>query len=244
MNLSVIDYQGTTVNLPPEFIAAATLGTQQSQSIDVSRHIRSSLAKLLAGQENPTDERQLLAATAGLDLQQKAGWIPPTAPHHTLPPAEPETLRLCSPHAIRHLILMLDGYYKDLLPEWLKEVASSQQRAPEEALPLLLDAGRKHKELRDLIFPVIGERGKWLGRQITTQRWDWFEAGNLDNIEKRWSRGADDTRVELIELLRKTEPDHARELVEATWKTEPDALRIRFVEAFHIGLSQSDEPFL
>ncbi|HLA44787.1 MAG TPA: DUF5691 domain-containing protein, partial [Aggregatilineales bacterium] len=31
---------------------------------------------------------------------------------------------------------------------------------------------------------------------------------------------------------------------EATWKTEPDALRIRFVEAFHIGLSQSDEPFL
>ena len=228
------------MTLPESIKAAATIGTAQSQHSPLE-DVNPALRELIQRKTGQSIEGQVLTTAFALHLQHQAGWIPPVMSKDTLPPCEPETRKACNAVAVRQLMLMLDGYYEPVLPEWLREVARSGQRAPEESLPLLLQLGYKKKLLRPLILPVLGERGLWLGRQVTTQQWDWFEPRN---IERRWARGSDETRVELIELLREQYPDKARQLVEESWPDETSTMKIALLRTMQAGLSMSDEPFL
>jgi len=225
--------------LPKEMIALATLGTENG-ALDVPP-MDGALGQVLSRMSDAGPEAQLLATIAGIKLREQAGYIPGMMDKPVPEPCEPEDLPPCSPQAMRHLMVMLEGHFEQCIPEWLRELAQSDHRAPEEALPLLLETGRKRPELRDLIVPVLGKRGEWLATEVTNRHWNWFSVRNIDS---RWVRGKDETRIELIDVLRKHDPDHARELVMESWETDDSHTRAKFVQAFEHGLSIDDEPFL
>lgn len=59
-----------------------------------------------------------------------------------------------------------------LLTEWLTAAAAAGRRLPPELVPALLDAGRRHHQLRPLIPAVAGPLAGWLA----AQRSDWAYA--------------------------------------------------------------------
>lgn len=60
----------------------------------------------------------------------------------------------------------------EILAEWLAAAARAGRRLPPELVPALLDAGRRHRHLRELITPAAGPLAGWLAGQ----RDDWSYA--------------------------------------------------------------------
>jgi hypothetical protein len=181
---------------------------------------------LLARLDSADPETKLLVAVAALKLYVQAGWIPPHAVHPLPEPCALDESRPCGRRALRHLMLMVQGhFYAEALPEWLRELARQGKRIPEEALPLILEAGRKHERLRDLILPVIGRRGRWLALEVTNRQWNWFEPRH---IERTWDRGSTESRIELLKLLRQREPARAREMLATSWRARKPPSAFRF----------------
>jgi hypothetical protein len=131
--------------------------------------------------------------------------------------------------------------HEAVLPEWLKAIAAQGKRIPDEAIPLLLDLGRKRGSLRDLINPVAGARGRWLAMEATPKDWGWIA---MKNPERVWIEGLPAKRREVLEYLRKTDPAKARELLQDGWDTTNVKDRERYISALWLGLSAEDEPFL
>ena len=225
--------------LSKEMIALATLGTENS--VVTAPSMDGELGQVLGRMQDASPEARLLATIAGIKLREQAGYLPSVIDKPVPEPCEPEDLPPCSPQAMRHLMVMREGHFDQCIPEWLRVLAQSDRRAPEEILPLLLETGRKRPDLRDLIVPVLGKRGEWLAQEVTNRNWNWFSPRNIDS---RWSRGKDETRIELIEMLRKHDPAHARELVMESWETDDPITRAKFIRSFESGLSLDDEPLL
>lgn len=223
--------------LPKSIITTATLGTDQSILDTAPVGIRSIVHK----GRIPSPQARLLATVAGLNLRDKAGWVPPIDRNPRPKGSYLDTRQRCHPQALRHLQIMLKGQFKALLVEWLWTVQQNNQRVPEEAVHLLLGAGSADSDLQDLIRLVIGKRGRWLSELGTNPDWTWLHPPNIDH---RWQYGSDNERIEVIQFLRKTEPDRAREMVTATWSKENSKNRFHFLNAFSDGLSLGDEPFL
>lgn len=224
--------------LPQGWVNLATVGTEQSDNPVVE--IASPLAELLEQLPESGPEAKLLLAVAGLQLQQKAGYIPPQDRRSLPPPDEVDERPICSQDAMRYLHVMLTGHYEKAIFEWFRAVAERDQRIPAESLPLLLDTGRKQPELQSYIAPLLGQRGLWLAQEGRSRKWDWLR---LD-VEKVWNEGKTAERIHLLTRLRQTEPDQAREMLEATWTQENADAREKFLSCLAYNLSMVDEPFL
>ena len=133
-----------------------------------------------------------------------------------------------------------------LLAEWLEAAAAAGRRLPPELAPALLDAGRRHPELRPLVGPVAGRLAGWLA----TQRADWAYAAGGDPAESTvddggggdaWEYGATAQRVGHLLRLRERDPGAGRALLEAGWATEPPEDRAALLAALETGLSTADE---
>jgi hypothetical protein len=134
-----------------------------------------------------------------------------------------------------------------LLAEWLAAAASAGRRLPPELVPALLDAGRRHHQLRPLIGPVAGPLAGWLA----AQRPDWSYASAtppaesaVDGDPDAWELGTTGQRVAYLRRLRRHDPARARELLAAAWEAEPPEHRAALLPAFATGLSADDEPLL
>src|SRR5439155_26055072 len=75
----------------------------------------------------------------------------------------------------------------ELLTEWLAAAGAAGRRLPAELCPALLDAARRHRELRPLVAPVAGPLAGWLA----AQRPDWAYASGTAPVDS----GADDHAV-------------------------------------------------
>ncbi|HIK17635.1 MAG TPA: hypothetical protein IGS53_20415 [Leptolyngbyaceae cyanobacterium M33_DOE_097] len=184
-------------------------------------------------------EAALLSAAATVTLHHRVGWLPETQAPDSIEPVQPDDLPRCNPLAARYLQQILQGQYSSLLSEWLEKAAQTEQRVPEMLLPALLDKGRQQRELRALILPVLGHRGRWLAAQNP----DWSYAIAL-STETDWETSTPAARLLYLQDLRSHDPDRARELVQATWSQETASDRVKFLETFRIGLSLADESFL
>lgn len=224
--------------IPEEIVTLAIVGTEKSgYSIPL---VANDLQNLL-DQINTTPERQLLLTIAGLELRQRAGWIAPQADRLTVSQGPTDSQPVIGRKALRHLYLMLKGAYKDSLGEWLLLVAQSGQRAPEEAIPSLLELGRQNKDFRPAILSIIGERGKWLAHEATTRDWVWFEPRNFD---RRWKKGSIETRLDLLAFIIREDRTKVRELLAETWSRETPKAKQAFLQLLADGLCKDDEPFL
>ena len=195
-------------------------------------------------------EGSLLDAAAALSLYVRAGRLPAAgltpAPATGAAPADADDLPEVPPAAVRSLARMYsNGTAELLLPEWLRLAAARGLRIPPLALPAALDAGRRSPELRALIPPVLGGRGRWLAAQ--NPEWGYaVGATEADDagVARRWETGTLQERSALLARLRQSDPARARELLAATWAQEPPKERAAFIETLAEGLSDADEPFL
>lgn len=227
------------MTLPSTLISSATLGTAQSDFVRPT--VDGPLDDLLAQLDSASPEAQLLITAAALKLHEQAGWIPPQAKRVLPEPGPVDATTVCGRQALRHLMVMLKGHYREALFEWLRELADQNQRIPEEALPLILDAGHKNDDQRPLTLPVIGERGRWLGQAVTSRSWNWC---NPAQDEKVWMQGSKDERKALLKHIRQEQPARARQLLADAWDSEKAPERAVFLQTFSTRLSMNDEPFL
>jgi uncharacterized protein DUF5691 len=199
----------------------------------------------------------LLDAAAVHALRRRAGVaLVPAGP--SLAPAPADEAATVGPAAAARAdaLLALDYASRDatpvrdlasrleLLAEWLAAAAAAGRRLPPEQVPALLDAGRRHRQLRPLIAPVAGPLAGWLA----AQRPDWTYASGVAASEPAvddhevWELGSIGRRVEYLRRLRGTDPARARELLESTWETESPEHRTALLPALATGLAPADEP--
>ena len=247
-----------------DVVKLALVGTARMEGMPSSAE-----AGALAGSEDPvaalmgrlnaeTRERALLSRGAILTCCRRAGRLLAQDGRELPAPAEAEEWSRIGSAAALDLDRMLQGEYADALPDWLVAVAAHRRRVPEEQLADLLALGERRKELRSLIAPVVGQRGRWLAThnpdwQYATQRslfageGSVVEGGPLPDAEERervWQTGDREARLALLEQLRAVEPALATALVAATWAQDPAEERALFLDTFAVGLSLDDEPLL
>jgi hypothetical protein len=220
-----------------QIVTTAVLGTErQLPSLLGSGPLGALLARL-PGEE---PERSLLGAAAAASLYRRAGRLPRTDPAPLPEPSAQEELPTCSALATPYLELMLGGKYKEVLPEWLAAAAAAGRRVPDALLPDLLQAGRQARELRPLIQPVLGRRGRWLAAQNP----EWSYVAEETEDEGAWETGNRATRQAVLQQIRARNAAEGRELLEKSWNTEAPDDRADFLAALETGLSMEDEPFL
>ena len=179
-------------------------------------------------------ESALLSSAAQAGIATLGGLQLPYT--ESVAPCPAETLPQMPESAALLFKRILAGEFDALLPEFLQLTAAHGMIVPPETLPALLGLGKK--ELRVLVLPVIGERGRWLAG--FNPSWAYAVAeGDGD-----WETGSFEQRRMLIERLRVTAPAKARELVQSTWKQDAPEARSAFLAAFTVGLSRTDEDFL
>lgn len=217
-------------------VAAALLGTARQPFQPAIAPGK--LGQMLNHLQSKPSETALLLTAATLSLHQRVGWQPETRPI-VANACSRDDLPRCSPRASRCLQHILAGQSAPLLMEWLHLAAIAQQRVPEMHLPALLDKGRQQRELRSVILPVLGQRGRWLAAQHP----DWNYAV-APTTEADWDTGTTAARLLTLQALRQQAPDRARALLAATWSQETASDRARFLETLQTGLSEADMPFL
>jgi hypothetical protein len=198
------------------------------------------LGDLVAHLDQSDSEGSLLGAAALVTLYYRAGRLPLADMTLVPVPAEAETSRPCSPKSTQHLLNMLSGQYREVLPEWLR-AAAGRYVAPE-TLPTLLTLGNSDSSWRPYIAAVLGKRGLWLAAQ--NPEWSYALGEDDTNTEEVWQTGSRTARQLLLSRLRSTAPQQAREMLASTWAQESGEERAALLEQFQTGLSMADEPFL
>ncbi len=201
------------------------------------------LARVVRGLETAEPSKRLLGLAAAATLYGRAGHKPAIDTAPLSPPCESDEQPPCASAPTARLRHILDGTHADLLTEWIELLAGSKCRLPEDVLPELLDLGRQQSRLRPLLRTVLGRRGRWLAARNA----DWsYVGGEADLLQPEtvWQTGTRPERLAALRALREGDPARGRELLVSTWATEPANDRAAFLEAFEIGLSMADEPFL
>ena len=148
---------GTERQPPPEAISSATpLGQLQQQSI------------------SPNREQTLLSLAALASIHERIGSLPPSEGRDAPSSAPLESASRASDHAGAFLQRLLKGDFSsvatDLISEWLRIAAATNQLVPPQLLPLLLEAGSEKRELRTFFGATVGARGQWLARPAGRRR--------------------------------------------------------------------------
>ncbi|MEV6595815.1 SWIM zinc finger family protein [Actinoplanes sp. NPDC051346] len=232
--------------LPPGLLAAALVGTSRrpftATSVDVGDHG----IGLGPG-------CSLLEAAATALVYRRAGTTPSTS-HPPVEPAPAETgPPVPSAAGARLLRLLSDGgapggaqQAQELLAQWLVAAATHGGHVPPEALPALLDAGRRNSVVRPTIGRVAGERGRWLADLRPEWRWlrDEAPGAAVADDPAIWETGTGGERLAHLTRLRGTDPAAGLALLRGTWRGETPEDRARFVAALCAGLSLADDEFL
>lgn len=231
-----------------ELVAAAVLGTERRSFAPPIA--AGALGEIISRIEAADQAGALLGVAATIALYRRAARLPSpmttTLPLSTLPDEFPQ----CSPRAVQHLTMMIDGQQRASLPEWLAALVATRQRPPDALLPDLLELGRTQTSLRPAIVVALGARGHWLAGQ--NGDWEYASVGPLSSgaegsweaIQARWELGSRSVRLAVLRHLRMTDPARARELVAVAWASERADERSAFLATFASGLSMEDEPFL
>lgn len=225
-------------------VTTALVGTarQEGVSLATGTHVDA----FIDGIAGYSDERKLLLSAGALAVYRQAGQLAQqilTVPE----PAAPETLRACPPATALLLSRLLNGEQAELLPEALTRLREAGVYLPYHLLPLALS--KTGKELRSVLFPVLGARGRWLSQ--FNSAWKWVgnflastESGLPTDAETIWQEGTTGQRVEILRRLRAVDPTRALTWLEDVWKQEKAEVRCDLLQALEVGLGAPDEAFL
>ena len=222
-----------------DLVTTAFIGTQkQSLNLSVGNDSLSNILKKI-NIDNNNPEKKLLQTAGILSIYHQVGQKPITKINDKIEPCQKEKLPICSDNLKQSLSTILNGEYKEILPECLQLIHKNKTLIPERFLSIILDKGKDNIELRPLIISIIGERGKWLAQY--NQNWDYI-ISEFD--QQLWETGSRNLRLALIKNLRQQDPQKARQLIEDTWKQEKSDLKQKFLDILELNLSAEDETFL
>jgi hypothetical protein len=231
--------------LKDPIVTIALAGTSRQEHVKIVTG--TPVDALLAGLPEGEVERAFLLGAGTWAVYRQAGTkVQQNSEIYT--PAGEEILRECSPKAALLIERLLANAEGTLLLEALKRMRQQKLRLPHRLLPLLLNAAST-KELRTAIFPLLGERGRWLSQFNTSWKWvDNYLASDEDGLpadaETIWQEGTLGQRVGVLRLLRVADPSKALAWLEAVWKQEKAEPRLDLINTLEVGLSASDESFL
>jgi hypothetical protein len=235
-------------------VKCAIIGVER-QELSFSDCGEDALGRLLRRIDTTDRERALLVSAALAAPYRRAGLRAIALEPTMLAEAPQEHQPLAPPECVSDLLMMMAGEYREALSEWLESAGNSGWRVPEEHLADLLDYGRGQSAFREVIAPLLGRRGRWLAAQNPDWSYALKPSASMSGTISRtlpgdsevlqiWETGAPDERVQLVTLLRQSEPDRARNMIESTWSTEPHEMRAAFLDAMRNGLTIADEPML
>lgn len=195
--------------------------------------------------------RDLLLRAGAAAIYRAAGHLPErgVAP---LERAPAESRALCPPEAAALIEAFIVTNRDDLLLEAAGQVARRGELLPPALLPVALKKARAFAtaEMRAVLAPVVGERGRWLARH--NEDWSWLLERTLPgerdalptDAETIWQEGTTGQRIELLGRMRAHNPALAREWLEGVWKKEKAETRALLIIRCFTGLSLDDEPLL
>lgn len=226
-------------------VALALAGTSRQERVNLTTGTPPVDALLAELPEGEVERTFLLSAGAWAVYRQAGTQARQLAEAHSR--AADETLRECSPDAALLVSRLLSGEHAELLPEALEHLRLQGLRLPFRLLPLALNT--TGKETRAALFPLLGERGRWLSQ--FNQSWKWVhnylaahEEGLPADAETLWQEGTLGQRVEILRRLRAVDAGRARDWLEDVWKQEKADARNDLLRTLESGLSVADEPLL
>lgn len=192
------------------------------------------------------DRQRQLLLRAGAEAVYRLSGQQSGISTETTEPAPAEQL----PIASERLAGLLQAVTGDgpLYIEFLKRLQAAGRLLPPDILPAMLDTS--DTQLRTVLRPVLGERGRWLSQFRDDWRWGAGESsdqsglGNRESWRQQFEEGALADRHTALAALRGIVPDEARQLLADVWKTEKAEVRTELLAALAAGLSAADEPFL
>jgi Family of unknown function (DUF5691) len=225
-------------------VASALVGTsRQEPSIDLTHPALSDYSVQIQSQ---SATQQILSAAGLLAAYQAVSNSPSPVTSPLLAPMAAVDLPCCSQLTTRHLSTIWNER-PAIWPEILKLLAQARQTVTPDFLPLLLDLGRRGKELRSLILPILGSRGQWLASQNP----DWkYAMGtkiaviNPAELQEIWAIATRSERLAALTQWRQIQPAEARQAIAASWKQDKADDRKAWLEVLQTGLSLDDEEFL
>jgi hypothetical protein len=225
-------------------VTSALVGLARQEKVSITTG--TPVDALLAALPDNEIERTFLLSAGARALYQQAGLQARQGVQAPLP-AGAESLRACTPGAALLLSRLLAGEQAALLPGALARLQQQGLRLPYHLLPQALDT--THKETQAALFPVLGERGRWLGQ--FNPSWHWVrhflpeeESALPCDAEAIWQEGTGGQRVQILRRLRRIDAPQARMWLEGVWKQEKAEMRNDFLATLEDGLSADDEPFL
>jgi hypothetical protein len=225
-------------------VNAALVGTARQPSPTMATG--APVDDLLAALPETTIERRVLLAAGLWTVYCDAGRTAAAAPPVPAP-APPEAQPLCPPGAVALLRPLFEREGSRLLPEALERVHRAGWILPPELLTAAL--GAQTPSVRAALLPVLGERGRWLGRFNPAWRWVTEVLPRPGeplpaDAERRWQEGIPTERRAIFACARAADPALAREWLAAVWRQEKPDLRVELLQALDAGLSSADEPLL
>lgn len=220
-----------------DLLNVSLLGTER-QALSFASESEA-LDRLISSLDQNNRETALLGALVIVSSYHRAGALPFKDDSPLPAVCEDDGVLICGNLAMARLAMMLRGEQQDLLPEWLKQLAMTGKRVPEELLVPLLELGRTKSSLREFLLPVLGKRGAWLAS--VNPVWKYADE-KFD--EQSWLTGGSGARLAYLRKLRATNAAAARELIQSVWKESTQDERGNYLVAFEVGLSLDDEPFL
>jgi hypothetical protein len=159
-------------------------------------------------------------------------------------PAPAEHQAPCPPNVSALLAQLAAGPFPRVFREALAAVAARQWLLPPALLPLALDQAAP--DLREVLRPLLGERGAWLASFRDDWAWARCQPGNLAPAEaaRRWAEGSPEEREAALVHVRATDPALALAWLAEGLQQERAATRLALLEAIATSWTAADEPFL
>lgn len=186
-------------------------------------------------------EQRLLWQAGGEAVMATAGYQPTQA---ALPRQAPLDALPVPPAALwSSLGSLLDKTQPELAPWVVQRMQQTGYRLPEALLPVALSQAKQ----RQLWWPVIGERGRWLAAH--NPDWTAPEVQALDTLDdaallRLWEEGDLKLRCRVLAEQRRRDPAAARSLLLAALPKEKADARLALIQAMAQGLSLDDADML
>ncbi|MBL8404759.1 MAG: hypothetical protein JNL16_09485 [Dechloromonas sp.] len=189
-------------------------------------------------------ESMLLRQAGSLAICAAAGYAPASAETPAPPACPTEQARTPDdPQLLATLQqIFIDGP-DGLRREALQRLEDCGYCLPPTLLVPALSLGGKNRNLRPALFPVLGQRGGWLA--TLNPDWSYAIGATAPDIDlEQWEHGSQEQRKQLLESLRRNDPEQARQLLQEGFSQIEARERVSLLDAMRIRLGPADEDFL
>lgn len=220
-------------------INSALLGTDKS--VLKKEVLEPGIAGYVDVIEQPgTDKEDAFMQSAALVYNyRQCGFLPLRKESASLPLADTEVKPYASAPAHGVLYAVMETGSISLLQYWLTQCHRTGAIVQPGAVPALMDAAARNKELQAVVASCCGNRGLWLAQ--LNPLWTTLEPASE---AERWQTGTLEQRTEVLAQIRSADPARGRELLQQVWSQENAAVKTELVRQLSINAGAEDLPWL